>query len=209
MRFFDCQPAPSPRRVRIFLAEKGLEVPTIEVDLASGEQFGEPFRRLNPWCTVPVLELDDGTCLTETVGICSYLEEVQPEPRLMGRDRRERALVLDWNHRIESEGLAAIAESFRNHSRGFRNRSVTGPGTYEQVPALIERGRARASRFFDELDGHLAGSPYVVDSVFTMADITALVAYDFAGWIKLDPAEGRAHLARWHKSVSARPSAKV
>ncbi len=206
MRLYDCTPAPSPRRVRIFLAEKGLELPRVEVDLAAGEQYGTAFRAINPRCTVPVLVLDDGTALGETLAICHYLEEVYPTPALFGQDALQRARVLEWNARIEVEGLLAIAEAFRNRSRGFRDRALTGPDAYAQLPELVERGRRRAEVFFDLLDAHLAATPYVVGSHYTLADMTALVAVDFAGWIKLDIGERR-HLARWHRAVSARPSA--
>jgi glutathione S-transferase len=206
MKFFDYQPAPSPRRVRVFMSEKGIELPAVQIDLANGGQYDEAFRAVNPRCTVPVLQLDDGTCLTETLAICSYLEACYPGPPLLGRDARERALILQWNSRVEVEGLLAIAESFRNHSRGFRDRALTGPEPYAQLPELVERGRQRAERFFDMLDAHLAQSPYVVGSHFSMADITAMISVDFAGWIKLGIGE-RSHLARWYRSVAARPSA--
>lgn len=206
MKFYDCAPAPSPRRVRVFCAEKGIELPTVQVDLANGEQYSEAFQALNPGCTVPVLQLDDGTCLTETLAICSYLESVFPSPALLGQDAKQRALVLQWNARIESGGLLAIAEAFRNRSRGFHDRALTGPQRYAQLPALAERGRQRAQSFFDSLDAHLADTPYVAGGHYSLADITALVAVDFAARIKLEIGE-RKYLGRWHRSVSARPSA--
>jgi glutathione S-transferase len=209
MKFYDCQSAPSPRRVRIFLAEKGIELPTVQVDLGAGEHLGERFRSLNPDCTVPVLELDDGTALTESFAICQYLESVYPDPPLMGRDARERALVTQWNAKVESQGLAAIAEAFRNRSRGFTGRALTGPEGFEQIAELVERGRRRAGLFLARLDAELAGREFVAGGVFTVADITALVTVDFAGWIKLPLPEGADNLRRWHEAVSARPGAKV
>jgi glutathione S-transferase len=209
MKFYDCQSAPSPRRVRIFLAEKGIELPTVQVDLGAGEHLGEPFRSLNPDCTVPVLELDDGTALTESFAICQYLESVYPDPPLMGRDARERALVTQWNAKVESQGLAAIAEAFRNRSRGFAGRALTGPEGFEQIAELVERGRRRAGLFLARLDAELAEREFVAGDVFTVADITALVTVDFAGWIKLPLPEGADNLRRWHEAVSARPGARV
>jgi glutathione S-transferase len=206
MKLYDCRPAPSPRRVRVFIAEKGLEVPTVQVDLAAGEQYSESFRQINPRCTVPVLELADGTRLTESLAICAYLEALHPSPPLMGRDPLERALILQWNARIEVEGLLAVGEAFRNRAASFRGRALTGSRPVEQIPALVERGRVCAEAFLDMLDAELAQHPYVVGSHYSLADITALVAVDFAGWIKLSIGE-RQHLARWHRSVSARPSA--
>lgn len=208
MRLYDCTPAPSPRRVRIFLAEKGLDLPRVEVDLAAGEQYADAFRAVNPRCTVPVLQLDDGTTLAETLAICSYLEACHPSPVLLGHDALERARVLEWNARIETEGLQAIAEAFRNRSRGFHDRALTGPEPHAQLPALVERGRRRSIAFLDMLDARLADVPYVVGNHYSLADITALVAVDFATWIKLEIGE-RPHLARWHRAVSARPSASA
>lgn len=206
MKFYDCQPAPSPRRVRIYLAEKGIELPVVQVDLGSGEHLGADFRAVNPDCTVPALELDDGTVLTESFAICQYLESLHPEPPLMGRDARERALVTMWNSKIEAEGLAAMAESFRNRSKGFVGRALTGPEGFEQIPALVPRGRRRAELFLDKLDRQLEGRAYVVGDSFTVADITALVSVEFAGWIKLQIPEKAVNLQRWYEAVSARPS---
>ncbi len=209
MKFYDCRPAPSPRRVRIYLAEKGIELPVEQVDLGAGEHLGEAYRAINPDCTVPALELDDGTVLTESFAICQYLESLQPEPPLMGRDDRERALVTMWNAKIEAEGLAALAESFRNRSKGFTDRALTGAENFAQIPDLVPRGRRRAELFLDKLDRHLAGQEFIVGDAFTVADITALVAVDFAGWIKLGIPDSASHLRRWHEAVSARPSAKA
>ncbi|HKL62629.1 MAG TPA: glutathione S-transferase family protein [Woeseiaceae bacterium] len=209
MKFYDCQSAPSPRRVRIFLAEKGVELASVQVDLGAGEHLGETFRSLNPDCTVPVLELDDGTALTESFAICQYLESVYPDPPLMGRDDRERALVTQWNAKVESQGLAAVAEAFRNRSRGFTGRALTGPEGFGQIPELVERGRRRAELFLARLDAELAEREFVAGDVFTVADITALVTVDFAGRIKLPLPEGADNLRRWHEVVSARPGAKV
>ncbi len=207
MKFYDCQTAPSPRRVRIFIAEKGLDIPTVQVDLRNGEHLTEAFRRLNPWCTVPVLELDDGTAISEAVAVCRYLEDAHPEPPLMGVDARDRALVAMWEHRFEIDGFLAVTEAFRNQARGLAGRALTGPESVAQIPELAQRGRARVERFFRELDAQLAGRPFVAGERYTIADITAQVAVDFAGWIKMSlPAELR-HAADWYERVSARPSA--
>jgi glutathione S-transferase len=209
MKFYDCAEAPSPRRVRIFLAEKEVELPVVQVDLRAGEQLGEEFRAINPDCTVPVLELDDGTRITEAFAICQYLEAVHPEPPLMGRDPTEAALVTMWNARIEQHGLVAFAELFRNLHKGFRGRAVPGPVDCEQIPALVERGRKRGEAFFNRLDQHFAGNGYVVGNKFTLADITALVGVDFAAWSKLEIGPDRPHLQAWYDRVSSRPSARA
>jgi len=205
MKFYDCSTAPSPRRVRIFIAEKGLEVETVEVDLRSGEHLGEAFAKINPHRTVPALELDDGTRLWDSNSICLYLEEVFPEPNLMGRDAREKGVVATWNRSMEWDGFTAVAEVLRNTAKGFRNRALTGPVDYEQIPALAERGRERVQHFFKELDARLSDCPYVAGDRFTIADITAVVTVDFAAWIKEGVPEGAANLRAWHERVSARP----
>lgn len=209
MKFYDCQTAPSPRRVRMFIAEKGIEVPTVEVDLRSGEHLGEDFRKINPRCTVPVLELDDGTCLSDSLAICHYLEAMYPDPNLMGSDAREQALVMNWHEQIMTEGFLAGAEALRNYARGFENRAVTGPANFAQIPELAERGRQRLEVFMGVLDDRLAESPYVALDRFTMADIGAYVCVDFAGWVKLPVLDRRENIRRWYEEVSRRPSASV
>jgi glutathione S-transferase len=206
MKFFDCKPAPSPRRVRIFLREKGIEVPTVEVDLRSGEQLGDAFRQVNPEGTVPVLELDDGTRISEALAICAYLEEEFPDPPLFGRDARERALAIMWNGKVEQQGLMAVAELFRNRSKAFQNRALPGPHKFEQIPQLAERGQLRTELFFDRLNAHLADHEYLVGDRFTIADITALVAVDFAAWSKISIEQKQRHLRRWYDKVSSRPT---
>jgi len=207
MRFYDCTPAPSPRRARIFIAEKGLEIETIQIDLRGGEQMTPEFRIINPRCTVPVLVLDDGTAITENAGIASYLEECYPEPPLLGRDPVDKALVASWNARIEFDGLLAVAEAFRNSAKGMKNRGITGPVNYDQIPALVDRGRNRVKHFLTDLNGHLEGRDFIVGHDYSMADITAQVTVDFASWIKVQIPDDYLNLKRWHAAVSARPSA--
>ena len=209
MKFHDCATAPSPRRVRIFAAEKGIELPTVQVDLRSGEHFGEAFRALNPTCTVPVLELDDGTCIYEAAAVCRYLEAAYPEPPLMGSDPAEQGVVAMWDHRIETEGFMAAAEMFRNSARGMKDHALTGPDPVAQIPELVERGRMRVGRFFDTLDAQLDGREFVAGPNYTVADITALVVVDFVNRLKLETPEGCANVRRWHEAVSARPSASA
>ena len=209
MKFYDCKTAPSPRRVRVFMAEKGIEIPTVQVDLRTGEQLSDAFRKINPRCTVPVLELDDGTCLNETLAICHYLESQYPEPNLMGHDGREQALVINWNEQVMFEGFLAGAEALRNVAKGFTNRALTGAQDFGQIPELAERGRQRLAQFMAVLDGRLAESSYVALNRFTMADIGAYVCVDFAGWVKLPVLDEWPNIRRWHEELSARPSARA
>lgn len=209
MKFYDCATAPSPRLVRIFIAEKGLDIPTRQVDLRNGEQFSAEFRAINPDCTVPVLELDDGTRLTSTQGCWRYLEEAFPEPPLLGRNPVEKAVVADLVWRLESDGWQGMAEALRNAAPGMKGRALTGPDGYEQIPALAERGRLRVRRFLDRFEGLLAGRPHLAGDGFTAADIFALVLVDFAGWIKLTLPEGATQAHDWLARVKSRPSAAV
>ena len=209
MKFYDCATAPSPRRVRVFLAEKAITIPTIQIDLRNGEQFTPAFRAINPECTVPVLVLDDGTSIPDAIAICRYIEEIHPDPLLMGRNTAERAIVESWQRRVERNGFYAVMEAFRNFSPGLRGRALPGPDAFEQIPALAERGRARVQHFFAWLNARLADYEFICGPDFTVADITGLVTVDFAGWAKLKPPEEMTHLRRWHAAVSARPSAKA
>ena len=209
MKFYDCQTAPSPRRARIFIAEKGLEIETIEIDLGKREQLGEEFKRLNPRCTVPVLELDDGTCLTENAGIAAYLEAFAPDPPLLGKTADEKGLVANWNARIELEGFWPIADALRNRAKGMVGRAITGPTGYAQIPELAERGRARTVEFFETLNERLGESEYIAGGEFSLADITGFVVADFAGWIKSGPSDDHTNTKRWYDAVSKRPSASL
>jgi glutathione S-transferase len=209
LKLYEYAPAPNPRRVRIFLAEKAIAVPTVQVDLRAGEQFSAAFRAVNPDCTVPVLEFDDGARVADVMAICVYFETIAPEPPLMGTGARERALVTLWQRRVEREGFLAVADALRNSSPGFKGRALPGADDYEQIPALVERGRARVGKFFQMLDDQLAQSEFVAGARYSVADITALVSIDFARWIKLAVPDACSHLRRWYETVSSRPSAKA
>lgn len=209
MKFYDCKTAPSPRRVRIFLAEKGVEIDTAQVDLGSGEQFGEAFRKKNPDCVVPVLELDSGRCITEVLAICHYLEELYPEPPLFGKTAEDRAVTLMWNAKVEQLGLWAVADAFRNSTKALLNNALPGPDNYPQIPELAERGRQRVGKFYERLNAQLAESDFIAGDFFSVADISALVAIDFAAWIKIQLPENATNLARWYATVSKRPSASA
>lgn len=209
MRFYDCKTAPSPRRVRVYLAEKGIEIETVQVDLGSGEQFSQAFRKINPDCVVPVLELDDGRCLSEVIAICSYIEELNPEPPMFGCTPEDRAAVLMWNAKVEQLGLWAVAEAFRNSVKALTNNALPGPDNYSQIPELAERGRVRVGKFFQRLEEQLAGNEFVAGDFYSIADISAMVAIDFAAWIKITMPDKALHLARWYESVSKRPSASA
>lgn len=204
--FYDCATAPSPRRARILLAEKGVVHDTVPIDLRSGEHFGEAYRRINPACTVPALRTDEGVVLTDNASIAAWAEARYPDPPLFGITPAEKADVASWQWRAEFEGLIAIAEALRNSSPAMAHRALPGPVNYEQIPALAERGVARAKHFFAMLDEHLTSREFVATARFSIADITAAVAVDFARVIKLKPLEERAQLRRWREGLAMRPS---
>ena len=210
MKLYDCRTAPSARRERIFLAEKGIELPRVEVDLRGGEHLASGFRAINPYCTVPVLELDDGTRLCSTAAIWRYFETTCPEPALLGRSAREQSRIADMQWHIENEGFAAVAEYFRNTVPGMTDRALTGPLAYAQIPDLAERGRRRTEAFLDSLETMaVAAAPYLCGEHFSVADIDALIVVDFAARLHLQrPAEAAA-TRRWYTEVAARPSASA
>lgn len=200
MKIYDSQSAPNPRRVRIFIAEKGITVPFEQVDIVKADNRAPAFREKNPSGTVPVLELDDGTCISESVAICRYFEELHPEPPLMGVDARDRALVEMWQRRMELELLIPIAQVFRNSHPFFAGR-------IPQVAEWGEVNRKAAEQRLAQLDRELATRPFIAGERFTIADITALCGIDFGRVSKIRIQPEQTNLARWHAAVSARPSA--
>jgi len=209
MKLYDCATAPSPRRVRMFLAEKRINIATEQVDLRHGEQFTPAFRAINPDCTVPALALDNGTMIPDAIAICRYFEELYPDPPLMGRSAEEKAVVEAWQRRVERDGFYAVMEAFRNSTPGLKGRALPGPEPYEQIAALGERGHARIRHFFNWLNARLANNQFICGTHITVADITGLITVDFSGWVKVKPPEEMTHLRRWHAEMSARPSAKA
>jgi len=202
MKIYNSSTAPNPRRVRIFVAEKGIQIPYEEVDLVKAVNRGEEFRKKNPSGTVPVLELDDGTCISETVAICRYLEELHPNPPLMGVDAKDRAIVEMWQRRMELELLIPIADAFRQRHEFFK-------GKIRQLPEYAEVQKKNAEERLARLNGELANRKFIAGDRYTIADITALCAVDFGRVSKIAIQPDQANLARWHAEVSARTSAKA
>ncbi|MBV8193340.1 MAG: glutathione S-transferase [Alphaproteobacteria bacterium] len=209
MLFHDCTTAPSPRRVRIFLAEKGVRVPTVQVDLRNGEHLGEAFLAVNPEGTVPVLELDGGQRLYDIVGICRYFEETVPQPALFGTSALEKAMVDSWLRWSDREGFYAVMDAFRNSTRGLKDRALPGSQSYPQIPELAQRSKLRIADFFGRLDDRLGSSEFLAGPSFSIADITAMVSIDFAAWMKIVPSAEQAHLQRWLAAVRSRPSSQA
>ncbi len=207
--FFDFTGAPSPRRARILLAEKGIDVEKVQIDMMKAEQLSDEYQKINPGCTIPTLKLEDGTILTENAGIAAWAEAYKPDPPLLGTTPAEKGLVATWNAKMEFEGLLAVAEALRNSSPGMADRAITGPVNYAQIPELAVRGKERLARFMGMLNERLGDSDYVALDQFTIADITALVAVDFARWVKVKPGENHANIKRWYEAVTARPSTQA
>jgi glutathione S-transferase len=200
VKLYDSKMAPNPRRVRVFLAEKGIDVPRVEVNIGEQENLQEAFLSINSLGRVPVLELDDGTHIAETVAICRYFEGVQPEPSLFGVGPEEQATVEMWQRRMEFQIFDNVTGCFRNTHDYFKGR-------IEQVPEYGEVCRRRAEAQLAWLDGVLADREFIAGDRFTIADITAMTGIDFGRITKIGIRPDQKHLARWHEAVSARPSA--
>ena len=203
---YDCSTAPSPRRARILLAEKGIAHHTVNIDLSKGEQLGEAYRAINPQCTVPALQLEGGELLTDNAGIAAYLEARYPDKPMFGTTPMEKAQIASWNSRIDLEGFIAIAEALRNSSPHLVNRALPGPVNYPQIPELAERGLTRLQHFFAVLDAQLEGRDNITGMGFSMADISAVVAVDFARMVRVKPGEQHTNLLRWRAAMALRPS---
>ncbi|MFZ0175461.1 MAG: glutathione S-transferase [Pseudolabrys sp.] len=203
MKLYDSNFAPNPRRVRIFLAEKGIAVPTERVDIARQEHKTPEYAAINPLQRMPSLVLDDGTIITESIAICRYFEMLRPEPPLFGVGSKDAAIVEMWNRRAEINFLANVAAVFRHTHPAMKELEVP------QVPAWAEANRPRVTWFLEMLDRELATREFVAGDRYTVADITMQVAVDFMKPGRLSMPDGATNVRRWHAAVSARPSASA
>ena len=203
MKLYDGGRAPNPRRVRVFLAEKGIEVPLEPVDLGTMAHRTAEFAAVNPLQRLPALKLDDGTVLTETIAICRYFEALQPDPPLFGTGPMEQARVEMWQRRLELELYLPVSYVFRHSHPAMKAMEGTQIADWAQV------NRARVAAFLEFLDGELAGRPFVAGETFSVADITGLVAIDFMKPAKLAVPDGLSNVTRWHASLAERPSARA
>jgi glutathione S-transferase len=209
MKLYDYAMAPNPRRVRIFLAEKGIEIPVEQVDLGKRQNVGDDYLAINQYGTVPLLELDNGGHICESIAICRYFEALQPEPPLMGGGPEEQARIEMFQRLVELNGLMPAGEAFRNSHPAFEDRGMAGPLPLAQIPELVERATIRVGKFFEKLDNELKSKEFIAGDKYSIADITGLVAVDFAGWSKLAPTEAQTNLKAWYDRVNTRPSAKA
>ena len=203
MKLYDGGRAPNPRRVKVFLAEKGLTVPMEQVDLGKMAHRSAAYTAINPLQRVPALELDDGTILTESIAICRYFEALHPEPRLFGQGAKDEAMVEMWQRRVEFHLLVPISQVFRHAHPAMKEMEVP------QVPAWAESNKPRVVEFLEILDRELMDRRFIAGDRYTVADITGMIAVDFMKPAKLEVPPALANLKRWHVEVSARPSAKA
>ena len=218
MKLYNWQLSPNCRRARMFILEKGMDLPEIEEvgataeHLVPGGQFGlsDNYVKIWPHALVPMLETDDGLRIGEAMAICRFLEDERPEPNLMGRDSREKACIEMWERRAYDEGIVGAVEAFRNAHPAFIDRGLAGSlEPVPQIPALVERGRGRVNRFYRKFDEQLKQNWFVAGDRFTVADITALCSVDFANIVGIPVPQDCPSLAGWYEEVSARPAAKA
>ena len=207
MKLYDFGPAANSKRVRVFLAEKGIEVPIVELNVREDDQFKEPFTSMNPFHCVPFLELDDGTVIAESISVCRYLEEFNPEPSLFGRTAVERGIIDMWNRRVELDGFMPALHAVRNKVPLFAGRVVPGTRTdLAQLPMMVERGTEMADIFLARLEPHMAKSAFIAGAEVSIADITCWFVINMVKMLGID-VEGRyPNIHRWHTEFSARPS---
>ena len=201
MKLFDGGKAPNPRRVRVFLAEKGIEVPLVPVDMGAMEHKKEAVTARNPLQRLPILELDDGTILTESVAICRYFEELHPEPALFGRSALGKALVEMWQRRMELNLMATVAQAFRHIHPAMKEWEVP------QIPEWGEANKPKAIEFLRILDRELAGREFIAGDEYSIADITGMIAVDFMKPARIAVPEDLTNVIRWYRAMAARPSA--
>lgn len=206
LRLHTCSGAPSPQRVSLYLAEKGIKLETVEVNLRAGEHLSDAFAAKSPDCTVPLLELDDGSCLWTSQAIRQYLESLYPQPPLLGRDDLERATVTQWIGWVEHNGLMAAAEAFRNQAAGMKDHAVPGRKPVAQIAALAERGRLRFGYFLDDLERRLSESAYLAGPEFSVADIDAYVVLDFGLRVTRASIDACPAVQAWRDRLAARPA---
>ena len=210
MKLYDFGPAANAQRVRMFLAEKGLSVPLVELNVRDDKQFAEPFSSMNPFHCVPFLELDNGAVIAESISICRYLEELHPEPSLFGRTPEARALIDMWNRRVELDGFMPGLHAVRNSVPMFAGRVVPGTRTdLPQLPAMAERGREMLEVFLGRLEPLMGDREFIAGTEISIADLTGYFTLGMAGRLGVDVAGRYPEVHRWHRAISARPSAQA
>ncbi|MFT4822761.1 MAG: glutathione S-transferase [Halioglobus sp.] len=200
MKIYSYDAAPNAQRLNFFLKLKGIEIETIPIDMIAGEQLGNEYQSINPLGTIPALVLDDGTVLTEVIGMCVYLEELYPQQTLLGTTPLEKAQIVSWDHKLFNTVMSAVAEALRNRGKGFVNRALPGPLDLPQIPELAERGKIRLEHGWPSLEAELEGKEWLVGDSISLADLDLMICVDFSSWVKGSPPENykniHAHSAR-------------
>lgn len=204
--FYDYSMAPSPRRARIILAEKNIPHESVEIDMMKADQMSDSYRAINPNCTIPALKLDDGTVLTDNASIAVYLDEVYPEPSLMGTTPLDKAEIASWNHQAESELGGAIPNALRNTNPHMKDRALPGPVNYKQIPELAERGLAQIDAFMDKLEARLEGREFIAAGQLSVADVTTVCFLDFCKVVGKRITDDFPNIQRWRAALAERPS---
>ncbi|AFT80011.1 glutathione S-transferase [Alteromonas macleodii str. 'Black Sea 11'] len=202
MKIYETKTAPNPRRVRMFLAEKGIDVDYVQVDIQKGENLSPQMRAKNPLGKIPILELDDGTCIAETDAICTYFEAIQPEPPLMGTTPIEKATISMWQRQVEFAFMMQVGMCFQHTTGYFKDRMTP-------VPEFGKEAGINAAKYLNILERRLGEKEFIAGNAFSIADITALCAMDFARVVKIRMTDEHVNLARWYEAVSNRASAKA
>ena len=207
MKLYDFELAPNAQRVRVFLAEKGLEVPTEQLNVRDDDQFVEPFTSMNPFHCVPFLELDDGKVIAESMSICRYLEELHPEPPLFGRTAEERAVIDMWLRRFELDAFIPMLHAVRNHVPMFAGRVVPGTRTdLPQLPVMVTRGKEMMEVFLARVEPHMAQNEFIAGPDFTIADITGYFTVSMTNGLEMDLTTPYPAVTAWFAKVSQRPA---
>ena len=207
MKLYDFELAPNAQRVRVFLAEKGLEIPTEQLNVRNDDQFVDPFTSMNPFHCVPFLELDDGTVIAESMSICRYLEALHPEPPLFGRTAEERAVIDMWLRRFELDAFIPMLHAVRNHVPMFAGRVVPGTRTdLPQLPVMVTRGKEMMEVFLARVEPHMAQNEFIAGPDFTIADITGFFTVRMTNALELDLTMSYPAVTGWFAKVSQRPA---
>jgi len=204
VKLYTFEPAPNPKRVHLMMQYKGIDMETIPVDMMAGEQRSEDFGRINPLHTLPVLVLDDGTLLTEVISICSYLEAIYPEKPLMGSEPLEKAQILGWSHWLFTQIFIPTADVFRNSNPAFAGHALPGTLALEQIPDLIDRGKARLADNLPKVDNHLQGKDFLMGDTFTFADTELLAWMSFLNMARQPLPDSCGNIAAWQERATAK-----
>jgi len=204
VKLYTFEPAPNPKRVHLMMQYKGIDMETIPVDMMTGEQRSEDFGRINPLHTLPVLMLDDGTLLTEVISICSYLESIYPEKPLMGSEPLEKAQILGWSHWLFTQIFIPTADVFRNSNPAFAGHALPGTLALEQIPDLIDRGKARLADNLPKVDKHLQDKDFLMGDAFTFADTELLSWMSFLQMARQPLPDSCGNIAAWQERATAK-----